>query len=190
MTLPLAECFSCRGDPRKNGDRLFFTDFEYPTTNLSHSEFRALLYDMRPADLPTTSLTTHAKLYVFGQMYLIDALQEQCLHKLHRDLSVTEVYPRLSPALIDLIRFTYANTAGDGSTREGTGSELRYLVSAYVFCVECELIRSHEYRMLLADGESSEFQRDLTFHRYHKNPGQPGQPGKPKPQLDTGNADL
>lgn len=174
-------CMSCSRDPHKNGKRLRFTEFEYPASGLSHASFRHLLDGLSPLDLPTASLVTHAMLYVFGEMYLIRPLQKQCLHKLHRDLSDIDLDMEGNRrAAIDLIAYTYANTASTDGVGEGSGAELRYLVSAYAFCMERHLIGFDEYRSYLAAAESSEFQRDVSFHRYDLISGKPGHKAEPE----------
>ena len=110
----------------------------------------------------------HAKVYILGQTYLVESLQQHCLHKLYRDL--TKIDLRSSGwTILNLIRFVYENTSANDELGAGAGAELRYLVSAYAFCMEEELLRFKFFRDFLDSAESAEFQRDITFQRFSKH---------------------
>lgn len=119
-----------------------------------------------PTDLPY--LTFHAKVYVFATRYLIPALAQLCLRKLHRDLvhltfadadgDLMDPYQdravlgglaaRQAPRVLDLIRYAYTKTTrlepiSPTSATQLRENELRRLVVHYAACKVKELARYH-----------------------------------------------
>ncbi|CAI7678236.1 unnamed protein product [Penicillium pancosmium] len=122
--------------------------------------------DDSPTDLPY--LTFHAKVYVFATRYLIPALAQLCLRKLHRDLvhltfadtdgDLMDPYQdravlgglaaRQAPRVLDLIRYAYTKTTrlepiSPTSATQLRENELRRLVVHYAACKVKELARYH-----------------------------------------------
>ncbi|KAJ5731388.1 uncharacterized protein N7483_005896 [Penicillium malachiteum] len=120
--------------------------------------------DSSTADLPY--LTFHAKVYVFATRYLIPALAQLCLRKLHRDLlSLTfedaeSMNPMLDsqpliglvalqvPMVLDLLQYSYTKTTRlepiiPNSATQLRENELRRLVVHYAACKVKELARYH-----------------------------------------------
>ncbi|KAJ5232613.1 hypothetical protein N7468_005569 [Penicillium chermesinum] len=139
-------------------------------------EFESLRYnDDRQAlthtttEPPTTEvpyLTFHAKVYVFATRYLIPALAQLCLRKLHQDLlhiSFGEEDPidqdsdanfydslaaRQAPMVLDLLRYAYFKTTrlepiSPTSATQLRENELRKLVVHFAACKIKELARYH-----------------------------------------------
>lgn len=115
-------------------------------------------------DLPY--LTFHAKVYVFATRYLIPALAQLCLRKLHRDLlhlnfgdadakdpgldlhQLGGLAVRQAPMVLDLLRYAYTKTArlepiSPTSATQLRENELRRLVVHYAACKVKELSRFH-----------------------------------------------
>lgn len=112
-------------------------------------------------------LTFHAKVYVFATRYLIPALAQLCLRKLHRDLlqlSFADIDPtdpcpaetehlgglaaRQAPMVLDLLRYAYTKTTrlepiSPTSATQLRENELRRLVVHYAACKVKELARYH-----------------------------------------------
>ncbi|KAF7716796.1 Uncharacterized protein PECH_006804 [Penicillium ucsense] len=136
-------------------------------------EFKAIQYEdenAAPAASPTTQactppyLTFHAKLYVFATRYLIPALAQLCLRKLHADLvqlPLNETIGDLEPAgaykfhtpdtqslVLDLLHYAYTKTTrlepiNPTSATQLRENELRRLVVHYAACRVKELARWH-----------------------------------------------
>jgi hypothetical protein len=137
-------------------------------------EFSALQYnnerpisqstvDSNPSDLPY--LTFHAKVYVFATRYLIPALAQLCLQKLHRNLlqlsapdtenldpfsgqnlGVLAAYQ--APMVLDLLRYAYTKTTrlepiNPTSATQLRENELRRLVIHYAACKVKDLAQYH-----------------------------------------------
>lgn len=139
-------------------------------------EFVALQYhDDQQASIPTFNSTSasdfpylkfHAKVYVFATRYLIPALAQLCLRKLHRDLlqlSLADLGPvdplqdaqnlsglaaQQAPLVLDLLRYSYTKTTrlepiSPTSATQLRVNELRRLVVHYAACNVKELTRYH-----------------------------------------------
>ncbi|KAJ5566228.1 hypothetical protein N7535_007866 [Penicillium sp. DV-2018c] len=123
-----------------------------------------------PADTGSTDLpyiTFHAKLYVFATRYLIPALAQLCLRKLHRDLlalslpgdetsdaSASQMSDGLAAAkarmVLNLVHYAYTKTARlepitPTSATQLRENELRRLVVHYAACKVKELARYHSH---------------------------------------------
>ncbi|KAJ5971166.1 uncharacterized protein N7479_001084 [Penicillium vulpinum] len=138
-------------------------------------EFTSLQYNDEPStskpspvEAPSTDLpyiTFHAKVYVFATRYLIPALAQLCLRKLHRDLlilssiDVETADPSDSQILdglaaikaqmvLELVHYAYTKTArlepiSPTSATQLRENELRRLVVHYAACNVKELARYH-----------------------------------------------
>ncbi|KAJ6134267.1 hypothetical protein N7523_000589 [Penicillium sp. IBT 18751x] len=137
-------------------------------------EFSALQYnnekqipqppgDSKATDLPY--LTFHAKVYVFATRYLIPALAQLCLGKLHRNLLQLSVADTESldpfsgqnlgglaasqaPIVLDLLRYVYTKTTrlepiNPTSATQLRENELRRLVVHYAACKVKDLAQYH-----------------------------------------------
>ncbi|CAG8039148.1 unnamed protein product [Penicillium olsonii] len=115
-------------------------------------EFTSLQYndesDPEPPTFPTLPyLTFHAKVYVFATRYLIPALAQLCLRKLHADLLTLPEEPVAQAQIIlDLVHYAYTKTArlepiSPTSATQLRENELRRLVVHYAACKVKELAR-------------------------------------------------
>ena len=86
-------------------------------------------------------------------MYLVESLKELCLHKLHRDLLAFDLKKDNVKEVIDLLEYTYENTADVDNGSGGVGTDLRNLVMAYAASKADELIRFEKFRELLTKGK-------------------------------------
>ena len=151
--------------PRTPGLSLWdeFTALEYndeqPVTSVPPTAV-----EVSTPDLPY--LTFHAKVYVFATRYLIPALAQLCLRKLHNDLvhlsfietdggelmpdthNLTGLAARQAPLILDLLRYAYTKTTrlepiSPTSATQLRENELRRLVVHYAACKVKELARYH-----------------------------------------------
>ena len=123
-------------------------------------EFTSLQYtdesnpNPKPTSQPLPYLTFHAKVYVFATRYLIPALAQLCLRKLHADLLTLplETDPSLAAPkaqmVLDLVQYAYTKTArlepiSPTSATQLRENELRKLVVHYAACKIKELARYH-----------------------------------------------
>jgi hypothetical protein len=138
-------------------------------------EFTSLQYNdehpiSRPSPVDTEStglpyITFHAKLYVFATRYLIPALAQLCLRKLHRDLLIlslpdgeitdpgeSQIFDGLAASkarmVLNLVHYAYTKTARlepitPTSATQLRENELRRLVVHYAACKVKELARYH-----------------------------------------------
>lgn len=139
-------------------------------------EFAALQYNDENLDsflaTPSSStsdlpyLTFHAKVYVFATRYLIPALAQLCLRKLHRDLlslsfeNAEAMNPILesqplgglaalqAPMVLDVLQYAYTKTTrlepiSPTSATQLRENELRKLVVHFAACKVKELARYH-----------------------------------------------
>lgn len=149
--------------PRESGLSLWdeFLALEYtdgPSPNSQNSP-----YTSSDATASTPYLTFHAKVYVFATRYLIPALAQLCLQKLHRDLLLlplsdvdmtdSSLGPQNIPGglaarnaqvVLDLLHYVYAQTTrlepiSPTSATQLRDNELRRLVAHYAACKVREL---------------------------------------------------
>ncbi|CAG8908792.1 unnamed protein product [Penicillium egyptiacum] len=137
-------------------------------------EFTSLQYDdvptskPTPIETPSTELpyiTFHAKVYVFATRYLIPALAQLCLRKLHRDLLLlsstdfetadlgdSQILDGLAATkarmVLELVQYAYTKTArlepiSPTSATQLRENQLRRLVVHYAACNVKELARYH-----------------------------------------------
>ena len=99
----------------------------------------------------------HARLYVFADKWDIGPLKRLSLHKLHRTLSVFNLYKERVGDIVTLMRYSYDNTPHLSSTED----PLRSLLIHYATCVVENLVRSSEFKALLLLEEARELASDL-----------------------------
>lgn len=104
--------------------------------------------DYRPVFL------AQARLYVLGEKYVIQTLKAKVLQKLYLTLCHFTLYKACVGGIVDLIRYTYANT-----TSLECMDQLRELVIHFVTDKPSELVRSKKFLALVEEGGS--FSRDL-----------------------------
>lgn len=147
--LPEAKALMRRGEE--------FACRQYGCGELSHEELSRLLkqhqstasYRKQICDL---ALLEQAKLYVFAHQYMVDDLLDISLHKLHRNLTVTEITDESITELIDLVIFSYGRTSDDGDIAKGSADRLRTLVMAFVIDRKKELMAHHTFRDMIGHG--------------------------------------
>lgn len=140
-----------------------FVQRRYGCGNLSHedlsrrlrkhtsAEKSVSLYQARAHDAP---LVDHAKLYVFAHQYMVEDLQDISLHKLHRNLTVTDITCESIGELIELVTFSYDRTSEEGDIVKTSADRLRDLVMAFVLDRKEDLMVYSRFRDILARGGS------------------------------------
>lgn len=96
----------------------------------------------------------HARLYVLGEKYGIQTLKAKVLQKLHRTLCHFTLYKACIGGVVDLIRYTYANTPSLKCM-----DQLRELVTHFVTDKPSDLVGSKKFLALVEEG--GPFSRDL-----------------------------
>lgn len=102
----------------------------------------------------TPIFLAHAQLYVLGEKYGIQTLKAKVLQKLHRTLCHFTLYKACVGGVVDLIRYTYANTPSLKCM-----DQLRELVIHFVTDKPNDLIGSKKFLTLVEEG--GPFSRDL-----------------------------
>jgi hypothetical protein len=97
---------------------------------MGYDELRFRLQSLKLQDEPSQPIS-HAKLYVFANIYMIQPLKGLALHKLSRDLEAFDFKNDSTGEFADLFRYVYMNTSGNDDDPMGTGSELLDLVVTY-----------------------------------------------------------
>lgn len=87
----------------------------------------------------------HAKLFVFGEKYDIQALKMRSIHNLHCSLSHHQLLPQHIPDITNLIHYSYENTLT-------SGDPLRDLLASYVELEMAVLIEAKPFEELLEAG--------------------------------------
>lgn len=103
----------------------------------------------------TEVFLSHARLYVFAETYDIGPLKLLSIHKLQRTLTSFTLYRRRIGDIVDLMRYTYLNTADLSESADS----LRVLVIHYAACFVEELAQSAQFQSLLE--EVGQLARDL-----------------------------
>lgn len=91
-------------------------------------------------------LLGHARLYVLGEKYGIDDLMSITLHKLHKTLTLFQLYEHCIVAVVQLVQYIYENTL-DSRTHP-----LRTITVMYVSAEIDTIGRSAEFGALLREG--------------------------------------
>ncbi|KAI9675255.1 MAG: hypothetical protein M1817_001157 [Caeruleum heppii] len=98
---------------------------------------------------PTDDLLTHARIYIFAEMYDIPLLRKRALSKLHQTLIHLQPYHENDDQIAQIVRlieYTYNNTTS--GSRE-PDDDLRSLVIHYAACVVETLEPDGRFRELL-----------------------------------------
>ena len=148
-------CFVCRASEQRADKYVTWKDFcglKFDTQTWTAEDLAEYLYHRRPIDPISEELICHAKLYCFGQLYLIDELKTLCLFKLHRDLVKLRLIKENILHLVNLLRYVFANTSNNNDSTIDTGSVLRKVVTIYASCKFKELMTDVRFRELLEEG--------------------------------------
>lgn len=124
---------------------------QYAAEGLSHDDYRVWLDSHRPVDAVTDKPITHVKLYLFSAYYMIDSLQQQCLHKLHRDLVELDLDGNVGN-VVEMLKYTYEQTSSSDEDSQEVVKALRDLVIAYIIWKEKELVKIEEFINLVRGG--------------------------------------
>jgi hypothetical protein len=137
---------------------------QYHVDNMTHDWFRSQhLMRQRPPVASSDNLCDHARLYVFGNVYMIEPLKNFSLHMLHRDLEKFELMDNNVAEVVKLIDIAYQNTASASTYTDGLGTGLRDLVVTYVVYKGDLLMESKLFQEHIAEG--GEFVVELFMRR-------------------------
>lgn len=95
----------------------------------------------------TDVFLSHAKLYVFADMYAIEALKVLALENLHSVLAIFDLYDECTPDIIALLQYAYANT----KAMVGYTDNMRVLLADYIGCEMDTLIKDESFRDLMIE---------------------------------------
>lgn len=122
------------------------------------------------------NLLIHARVFVLADKWLISALKELALHKLHRDICEYHITEDEGAEVAKLLKFCFDTTVS-GSTVDGENEseckndafgELKELVCAYAACKSEELLQcTHIRRLLQQSGEMALQFIDAVNCRFH-----------------------
>lgn len=118
-----------------------------------------------PLEDYTDVFLSHARLYVFAEMYDIQILKLLALEELHSTLANYTLYQQRAGDIIALLRYVYANTSGEeggggggggnggGGGGGGGGGELRKLLTDYMGYEMGILIKDGKFKdLMIEDG--------------------------------------
>lgn len=91
----------------------------------------------------TEVLLCHAKLYVLGDMYIIPALKQLALHRLHATLKTFRLYPRRVQDVVTLARYLFENTVPEDKVRD--------MIVLYFACVVEDLVEHEGLQELIEE---------------------------------------
>ncbi|KAI1493515.1 hypothetical protein F5X96DRAFT_185450 [Biscogniauxia mediterranea] len=125
----------------------FFNDREITpprgrNSDRTWNQFKSLSYavpakpneDPKPPPAPLSEvLLSHARLYVLADYYDIQDLMTLSLQKLHRLLVSADLGTGWADAVVELVAYSYPNTADKGYGASGY-DELRTLLAKYIAC--------------------------------------------------------
>jgi hypothetical protein len=112
---------------------------EVPRANRDRSE------DYTPVFL------SHARIYVFAEMYEIQPLKALALSNLHAVLSIFTLWDECVLAVTELLGYVYANTIAKKSAEGEESEEMREMLKHYIGCEMHVLIRAEEFSELLKE---------------------------------------
>lgn len=95
----------------------------------------------------TEVFLSHARLYVFADMYDIQPLKRLALEELHATLAIFNLYPERTGDVITLLRYVYAYTGEDsvcGKSGRVEDDNIRLMLTLYV---------GYEMNMLMKDSD-------------------------------------
>ncbi|KAI9783212.1 MAG: hypothetical protein M1839_004052 [Geoglossum umbratile] len=106
-----------------------------------------------PLEDYTPVLLSHAHIYVFADKYDIPPLKMLALRKLRRTLVNFTLYPERIGDIVELARYSYANTPELSSGAVGGGADaLRELVLDYLVCKVEYVVESEKFLLLMEEG--------------------------------------
>jgi hypothetical protein len=137
-----------------------FLGLKFPVGDLTSSQFAENL-DVRKVSV-SDDILAHVRLWTFADTYLVDHLQETCLHLLHRDLVDFQINAESVGEIIDLIEYVWDNTlvSDHGGFSGGPHEAFRLLVLKYALAHGDELIKFPEFADWL-DIEDTQFSCDF-----------------------------
>ena len=102
---------------------------------------------MKSCEDYTEVFLCHARLYVFADVYHVEALKALALYKLRRTLAKFYLYPERVPDVVLLLQYAYSHTMD----HEESIDELRDLVTDYAVCVIEVIAQDPDLQALLSD---------------------------------------
>ena len=98
---------------------------------MDHEAVTQFLKLASPNDKPVDNRLTHAKLWVFADMYMTSSLEQLCLHKLHRDLRCLALTAESAAKVCELTTYDFEQSP---TNMQADGREInpRALVKAYL----------------------------------------------------------
>lgn len=103
--------------------------------------------NLGPLEDYTDVFLSHARLYVFAEMYDIQILKQLALEELHSTLANYTLYDSRADDIIALLRYVYANTSSEEG--DSGGQELRKLLTDYMGCEMGILTKSGGFKDLM-----------------------------------------
>ena len=100
---------------------------------------------------------SHARLYVFAEMYDIQPLKSRALNELHATLAIFTLYPQRTGDIITLLRYVYTNTS---KPKEGV-EDLRTLMTHYMGFEMDVLMDDPSFGDLMIEDPELENRRDF-----------------------------
>jgi hypothetical protein len=100
----------------------------------------------------TPVLLTHARLYCFAHLRLIEPLTTLTLDKLHKTLINFTLFTRRVGDIIELARFAYSNLDLSDRRDDGTINDLSKLVVEYIVCEIDTIGRCDEFVKYMKEG--------------------------------------
>ena len=126
---------------------------EIGALGMSHQKLQDYLKNVVPMDEISYRIVTHAKLFIFADIYDIPSLRALCLHKLHRDLLHFRLQDDSILDLVACIDYIYENTTDEGGhvgeDSDVKSCDLRELVISFAACHAELLKESKNFQDLL-----------------------------------------
>jgi hypothetical protein len=141
-----------------------FLELKFPVGDLTSAQFADNLKVRKVC--VSDDIVAHARLWAFADTYLVDHLQDTCLHLLHRDLVGFRINAESVGDIIDLIEYVWDNTLEPNDRGRSVGSHrlLRSLILKYILAHGDELSSYSEFADWL-DAEDAPFLRDFRTGR-------------------------
>lgn len=125
-----------------------FRNREYPAADANHISVRNFLDTGISVVEVSPKLLIHAQLFIFADKWLISALKELALHRLHREICEYQIGRDEGAELVRLFRCCFANES-ESEPNNGAFPELKELVCAYASCKSEELLQCKQFRELI-----------------------------------------
>ena len=136
-----------------------FEQRKYPVGDATHQHFARYLKLLKPAVRLSGDLTSHAKLWVFADRYLIKDLKALCLHMLYRELLLFNINQNSVLEIFDFLYYVYDFTPDKDEDDDEVNSggnmdfnELRDLAISYAACMLNEIREYKEFREMMRNG--------------------------------------